>query len=475
MSIKEGLQSEINSIINEHWRFLNDNYVTIDREYKHRTELKELKAKHIMRKIKDELLAKLGYIAVFFFIQLFFSFGDYKNPYKNIEKVLLVLYQVVSGKSMKEMDEYIPYATFHGIQKKFWYKNKEKLNTEVTKKLECMFSNIKSRLFSAKINNPKGYKGVTLFLDGHDSRIKYENISINNHIKLYSYKLEGTGVRTQFCSDVNGFILYVSPSKYCKDNCDGDMFLKMKLEKKISVYDCLAFDGGYYHYIRKFIENAATIGIDFDDNNFMKPFRKNIGENLTDEQVSFNKEFGSFRSTIETLFANLCNKFLTFNNNTKITRVTNVVDYNLKFKTMSLLYNIHNFVELYSIPVSEVHKQWYSDDFDIKFNDEVSENENLIYHDNNMIKEKEKQAQMISLQNQFLGLDINEVMEEEENYEVEAILDHKHEEGITWYFVRWKNYDGTANSWVSEHDFNTTDIINEYYSRNNDTMIDEDF
>ncbi|KAI8327631.1 hypothetical protein BC941DRAFT_328673, partial [Chlamydoabsidia padenii] len=50
---------------------------------------------------------------------------------------------------------------------------------------------------------------------------------------LYSYKFEGTGVRTQFCTDINGFILYVSSSKYS---------------------DCLAFDGGYYYYIERFIE-----------------------------------------------------------------------------------------------------------------------------------------------------------------------------------------------------------------------------
>lgn len=471
MLMEDHLQSEVNGIINEHWDFLNKNYVTIVRKYKHRTELQELKAKHIIKKIKNELLSKLGYIAVFFFIQLFFSFGDYRNPYKNIEKVLLVLYQIVSGKSMKEMDEYIPYASFYGIQKKFWYKNKEKLNVEVTKQLESMFSNIKTRLFSAKIYNPIGYKGVTLFLDGHDSRIKYENISVSNYIELYSYKHEGTGIRTQFCSDVNGFILYVSPSKYCKDNCDGDMFLKMKLEKKISSYDCLAFDGGYYHYINKFIENGAAIGTDFNSSNFMKPFRKNIGENLTDEQKAFNKEFGSFRSTIETLFANICNKFLTFNNNTKITRVTNVVDYNLKFKTMSLLYNIQKFVNLYNIPASEIHKQWYSDDFDIKYTDELQENEDFICYDNNIIIERENQAQMISLQNQFLGLAINE--NSENAYEVESIINHKEDDvGTRWYFVKWKSYSELYNSWVSEHDFHTKDIINDYIN-NIDEMTDD--
>ena len=52
MLMEDHLQSEVNGIINEHWDFLNKNYVTIVRKYKHMTELQELKAKHIIKKSK---------------------------------------------------------------------------------------------------------------------------------------------------------------------------------------------------------------------------------------------------------------------------------------------------------------------------------------------------------------------------------------------------------------------------------------
>lgn len=34
------------------------------------------------------------------------------------------------------------------------------------------------------------------------------------------------------------------------------MFLDVKLENKLSEYDCIAFDGGYYYYVENFIENV---------------------------------------------------------------------------------------------------------------------------------------------------------------------------------------------------------------------------
>jgi hypothetical protein len=64
------------------------------------------------------------------------------------------------------------------------------------------------------------------------------------------------------------------------------MFLKMKLEKKIT-YDCIAFDGGYYHYREQFNENCAKIGVEFTLGYFLCPFRKEIGLELTDEESGF--------------------------------------------------------------------------------------------------------------------------------------------------------------------------------------------
>jgi hypothetical protein len=461
------LEQEMHNVYSSQWNFLNNEYVKIERKYKHRTVIQPLKNPNIIEKIKNDLLKKLGYISVFYFIQLFFSFGDYPNPYKNIDKVLLVLYQIITGKSIKEMNEYIAYASFHDIQKKFWENNKDLLNKEVTNRLENMFSNIKIRILTAKMQNPDNFKGVTLFLDGHDSKVNYENIKTDK-FDLYSYKLDRSGVRTQVCCDVNGFVIYVSSSRFCKDNADGQMFLKMKLEKKIDTCDCIAFDGGYYYYIYEFIENGAKIGKDFDKTNFIHPIRKEKGINLSNEELEFNKEFGSFRSTIETLFAKLGNKFNMFNNNHKITRITNVLTYNLKFKTMALLYNIQKFVEIYNIEANEIHKQWYNDDFDIKYTDEVDEPIQKYNYDTTIIDLIDNHDIIIGLQDKLLGFDFEDIG----IYEVETILKHKGDISDRSYFVKWKNWSHTYNAWVSEKDFNEKEIINEYWNTIDKDMKD---
>lgn len=52
-------------------------------------------------------------------------------------------------------------------------------NKYVDKLLENMFSNIYLRILSSRKCNPLIFKHVTLFLDGHDSKINYENSNIS--------------------------------------------------------------------------------------------------------------------------------------------------------------------------------------------------------------------------------------------------------------------------------------------------------
>ncbi|KAI9484329.1 hypothetical protein BDB00DRAFT_751307, partial [Zychaea mexicana] len=53
---------------------------------------------------------------------------------------------------------------------------------------------------------------------------------------FYSYKFKNSGLRTQVIYDINEFAV--------------------NLENKLNENDCIAFDGGYYYYIEKFIENC---------------------------------------------------------------------------------------------------------------------------------------------------------------------------------------------------------------------------
>jgi hypothetical protein len=51
----------------------------------------------------------------------------------------------------------------------------------------------------------------------------------------------------------------------------------------------------------------------------------------------------------------------------------------------------------------------------------------------------------------------------EENYEVEKIIDHRIRHGHFEYFVKWKGYAVSECSWVKERNFDTTEIIEEYW------------
>jgi len=94
---------------------------------------------------------------------------DYKGPYRNIEKELLLLYQLISGNSIREMYEFIPYTSFYDIYREFWFNKYKELNDLFDKLLEHMFSNKIIRILSAGIKNPQYFKQITLLLDGHDS------------------------------------------------------------------------------------------------------------------------------------------------------------------------------------------------------------------------------------------------------------------------------------------------------------------
>jgi hypothetical protein len=48
--------------------------------------------------------------------------------------------------------------------------------------------------------------------------------------------------------------------------------------------------------------------------------------------------------------------------------------------------------------------------------------------------------------------------------EVEKIMDHRRRRGQLEYFVKWKAFSESENAWVKESDFDTTDIIEDYWN-----------
>ena len=48
-------------------------------------------------------------------------------------------------------------------------------------------------------------------------------------------------------------------------------------------------------------------------------------------------------------------------------------------------------------------------------------------------------------------------------FEIEEILKHRSNKGKVEYFIKWSGYTSSENSWITEEDFDSTDIIFEYW------------
>ncbi|GAA5817910.1 hypothetical protein MFLAVUS_011489 [Mucor flavus] len=98
------------------------------------------------------------------------------------------------------------------------------------------------------------------------------------NIYIKSYKLKTSGLRTQIISDMNEMIINVSRSDYCSDASDGNMMLNMKLYRVLSKTDCIACDGGYNLFVKRFEELCIekSPGNILNDDNFVYPIRKEV-------------------------------------------------------------------------------------------------------------------------------------------------------------------------------------------------------
>lgn len=504
---KNLLQDEIDKLILNEWQFLNENWKKKQNNYKHRTELKYIKD---IENIKKELVNKLGYTSVFFFLTKLYTNKDYPSPYFEIEKGLYLIYHLVSGITSKDMKRNLPYASFFKFYKEFWITNYEHLNKYVDLCLKNMFSNIKIRVYSALIKNPINFKNITLMLDGHDSTIEYDKPDISQQ-KRWSYKLKSAGLRTQVLTDINNFIISVSESLLCGISSDGGMFLNMKIYNKIDKRDVIAVDGGYTLFINQFEKFCENKNIKLNDNNFFYPIRKEPNEELNIEEKHFNDVFGSFRSAIENVFGELGNTFKRFSNNNATLKTDDYKYINLQLKVAFLLKNIKLFTETFNIITQDHHKLWCENNFEFPSDEKLID---IVL--NNQIKQMEKIKIMTELQNDFsdLNTDDNMIIDDEETnenisinnnedidfpeynninkkkrkkgkskrkinlnlirdinknnifYEIENIIEHNlNKDGNYEFLVKWKDYDISENSWVNENDFNEKNIIKDYFNK----------
>lgn len=501
---------EINKLVLDKWSFLNESWKKIHHKYKHRTVIKHIKN---INEIKKELLNKLGYISVFFFLTVLYTHKEYPAPYFEIEKGLMLIYHLVTGYTSKNINKHMPYTSFYAVYKKFWITNYSSLNKLVDDLLINMFSNVKIRVLSAYIKNPKNFKNITLLLDGHDSTIEYDKPDIEIQ-KRWSYKLKTSGIRTQVLADVNEMIISVSKSELCGISSDGGMFLNMKLYNKICKQDVVALDGGYSLFIKQFEDLCNDKGYDLDDNNFFYPIRKEQNLALNKQEEHFNKVFGSFRSIIENQFCELYNKFKRFSNNNSTLKTDDIKYITLQLKVSFLLKNIQKFSEKFNIITQEHHKLWINENFefpseykliDIVLNDQIKQMEKIKImtevqknimemninsnqenmeidisdnEDDNNNNESEvdfpeyktisrKRKKVRKIKKNVIDIDKIRNIEKDDNiYEVEDIVKHKVENNKYVFLVKWVGYSSKDNTWVSEDDFNEKEIIKDYFCRN---------
>lgn len=508
-SHEDEINNEVNKIIINNWSFLDYNWPIISYEYKHRTEIKHIKN---IKEIKKELVKKLGYISVFFFLVVLYTSKEYPAPYFEVEKGLFLLYHLVSGVSGIDINKFLPQSSFHKYYKKFWMDedNYKRINKIINDSLENMFSSIRLRILSAYKHNPPLFKHVTLIIDGHDSRINYVDTDIKRE-RLFSYKFKKNGIRTQIISDVNDMIIYISKSDFCADSSDGSMFLNMKLYRKINSYDVLATDGGYTLFINQLIDLSSEKGFNLNNNNFIYPIRKEVNLDLSSDERHFNDVFGSFRSKIEAQFSDIGNKFLRFSNSNSTAKIDNIKFYNLQFKTACLLKNIQKFVEIFNINIQSHHKLWESDNFEFPFKEKLID----IVISNSMEQSKRKD-EMLELQKSFLefSIDNNMIIDEfsddsnndnnklssdedvpkfnekkrkrkkkgkqkvisidkirniskNNSYEVEKIVNHVFENNNYKFLIKWKDYSDVDNTWITLEQFNEKDMLNKYMKEHN--------
>ncbi|KAI9243104.1 hypothetical protein BY458DRAFT_422413, partial [Sporodiniella umbellata] len=165
---------------------------------------------------------------------------------------------------------------------------------------------------------------------------------------------------TSFCSNIN------IPGPY--NNIDKCLIILFFLIKGHSINDmCIYFDtdtSSSFYNIYKYKYN--NIGMSIGIRNFCYPVRKLPKTDLTSDQIYFNENLGSFRSRIESYFADISQTFKRLNGQNNV-RVTKTNTYNIQLKLCCLLNNIKVFYRINSNNIklnNNYFKLWMDNNFD---------------------------------------------------------------------------------------------------------------
>lgn len=466
------LQSEYEKLIKTTWIFLNNTYEPINKKHFHRTELQDIK---LIETIKQELKDKIGVFAIFVFLTDFCNKFHIPGPYRDIEKGLIIIYHLISGLSINQMEIYLNYTNFFKIYKYIYITKYDELNNWINKLMYNCFSNKNIRLLSSYMKNPEISKHITLILDGHHNKIVYENVTMDKD-ELYSWKLKKPGLNTQFVIDVNDVVVYVSESLPCKDNNDDLMFINnINFNNFFTIYDNMCFDGLYVNTLYETIAKYSLRNLDMKESNFTFPVKKLKNVDLNGEELLLNDCIGGFRSKVESYFARLGKTFKRLDAQNNV-RVTKLETYNIQLRLCCVLLNIKKVSELSHLHESYKYSSWLQHNFDYpNIHGIINKSDQVTYKLNNLkiIKNIQTDVLNILLNSNDDNDNIEDTYIEDSNilsinnsnvktYEIQYISKHRIVNNNKEYYVKWKGYAKKYNSWLKEDDFIEKDILDEY-------------
>lgn len=325
MDLKQILEDEYNEIIYDHWGFLNNTYKSNIKKQYHRTKIGNYTN---IQAIKEHVYESLGAIPVFVFLTEICSYIKIPCPIYNVEKGIMILYLLIQDFSISDMNIYDENNSFYKVYKSIFIDHDDMLENWLDNAILNYFSNSTTRLIYSKLYNPKNFEHCTLLLDGRHNKIIVEDIDLDKK-ELFSYKLKKNALNTQFVIDSAGYIVYVSESLPCKFNNDDNMLIRnVNFTKFFKLSDCISHDGIYQNTLDEIITKYNNIGLQICEDNFCFPIQKEKNKKLNDDELNFNQQFGSYRNTIETYFANFSKIFKRFGFSSNV-RITKKKTYNI--------------------------------------------------------------------------------------------------------------------------------------------------
>lgn len=82
--------------------------------------------------------------------------------------------------------------------------------------------------------------------------------------------------------------------------------------------------------------------------------------------------------------------------------------------------------------------------------------------ENQTLKARINQYKTGLTQQKTVENDMSHIQNEDQEYEVESILDHKSTKGGRQYLIRWKGFDSTEDSWQKESDLSCPKLLRLY-------------